>query len=116
ELNEIEDGMLEGYFIYNTDLFDESFIARMAGHYQNLLQELIANRDRCLSELEMLGPDELRTILYEWNNSDKNFPRDKFVHELIDEQATRTPDRVAVIFEGRQMTYKELNQRSDSLA
>jgi amino acid adenylation domain-containing protein len=101
---------------YSTELFDEARIVRMVGHYQTLLGAVAADPDRPLSDLPLLTEAERQQILLEWNRTEVDFPRERHVHELIEEQASRTPDAVAVVFENRQLTYRELNTKANQLA
>jgi amino acid adenylation domain-containing protein len=101
---------------YSTDLFDEDRIARMCGHYQTLLASVAADPSQRLSDLPILTAQERRQVLYEWNNTQAEFPKDKCIHELFEAQVERTPDAPAVVFEDSQLTYRELNKRANQLA
>jgi len=107
---------LVGVWEYNTDLFDEATIARIAGHYQTLLEGIVANSKQAISELPLLTPGERRQLLIEWNNTAKDYPQEKCIHQLFEEQVERTPDAVAVVFEEKQLTYRELNVKANQLA
>ena len=114
-LRETTEG-LRGVFVYNTDLFDRATIERMAGHYQRIMEGIAANPDQRLSELPLLSEAERYKLLVEWNDTKSDYPRDKCIHEMFEEQAERTPDAVAVIFGDQQLTYRELNMRANQLA
>ena len=114
-INETEEGLL-GSIEYNTDLFDQPTIARMADHFQQLVQGIVANPDQTLSALPLLTPKEYHQIVHEWNDSVTEYPREKCVHQLFEEQVARKPDNVAAVFEDQQLTYAELNVRSNQLA
>lgn len=101
---------------YNTDLFDGATIARMTGHFQTLLEAIIANPKQAISELPLLTEQERQQLLVEWNNTEAEYPFDKCIHQLFEEQVQRVPDAVAVVFEGEQLTYRELNARANQLA
>jgi surfactin family lipopeptide synthetase A len=103
-------------FIYNTDLFDAATIARMAGHFQTLLQGIVARPDQRLSGLPLLTPAERNRLLVEWNNTQADFPRDQCVHQLFEARAARTPNATAVVLENEQIDYCELNRRANQLA
>jgi amino acid adenylation domain-containing protein/natural product biosynthesis luciferase-like monooxygenase protein len=107
---------LHGTFEYSTDLFDESTIARLIDHFKTLLERVVTDPDRRLSELPLLREGERRRLLKEWNDTAVEYPRDKCLHELFAEQAERTPDTVAVVFEDQQLSYGELDQRSNQVA
>ncbi|MEH2262461.1 non-ribosomal peptide synthetase [Nostoc sp.] len=101
---------------YNTDLFDAATIARMARNYQILLEGILSNPEQQISELPLLTPAERDQLLFEWNNTKVEYPQDKCIHQLFEEQVRRTPDAVAVEFGAEQLTYNELNQRANKLA
>jgi amino acid adenylation domain-containing protein/non-ribosomal peptide synthase protein (TIGR01720 family) len=114
-LEEKPDG-ISANFEYSTDLFDAATICRMAGHFQRLLEEIAANPDRCIEELPLLTENERYQLLREWNDAPVDYPRDRCIHQLFEQQAERTPDAVAVVFEDQKLTYRELNERANQLA
>ena len=101
---------------YNTDLFDSDTIDRMAGHFQALLEGIIANPDARLSELPLLTQPERHQLLVAWNATQAEYPRDTCIHKLFEEQAERAPDATALVFEDQRLTYRELNRRANQLA
>ena len=101
---------------YCTDLFDAGTVRRMLGHYQVLLEGIVANPDARIAELPLLTEAERHQLLVEWNQTEVDYPRDKCVHQLFEAQVERTPDAIALIFEAQQLTYRELNQRANQLA
>ncbi|HAG82187.1 MAG TPA: non-ribosomal peptide synthetase, partial [Cyanobacteria bacterium UBA12227] len=114
-MEETDSGLI-GTFEYSTDLFEANTIARMAGHLQTLLSGIVTDRDRHLYELPLLPEAETNTLLREWNDTQTDYPLNLCIHELFEAQVERTPDAVAVVFEGQQLTYRELNQRANQLA
>jgi len=106
---------LAGAIRYSTDLFEPETITHLAGHFQTLLAAIVANPDQSIATLPMLTERERQQILIEWNNTATDYPRDKSIHQLFEEQVERTPDKIAVIFEQAQLTYRELNQRANQL-
>ncbi|GAB4190132.1 MAG: hypothetical protein Fur006_31950 [Coleofasciculaceae cyanobacterium] len=107
---------LTGILEYNTDLFEAATINRMAGHFQQLLEGIVINPDRPLSELPMLTEAERQQLLVEWNQTQVDYPKDYCIHELFEAQVERTPDAIAVVFEDQQLTYRELNAKANQLA
>jgi amino acid adenylation domain-containing protein len=107
---------LKGEFVYNADLFDASTIERMAGHYLRILERIVVNPEQRLSDLPLLTEEERYQLLVKWNNTGEDYPRDKCIHELFEEQVVRNPDAIAVIFGEKQLTYGQLNSRADQLA
>nr|AGH69808.1 non-ribosomal peptide synthase [Nostoc sp. 'Peltigera membranacea cyanobiont'] len=107
---------LTGSWEYNSDLFKPNTIARMTGHFQILLEAIVANPDQRVGELCLLTESEKYQLLVEWNNTTKEYSFDKCIHELFEEQVTRSPDAIAVILEGEQLTYRELNKQANRIA
>ncbi|HEY9873030.1 MAG TPA: amino acid adenylation domain-containing protein, partial [Candidatus Obscuribacterales bacterium] len=115
DLWEDADG-ISGVFEYSTDLFDASTIGRMVGHFQTLLEGIVANPDRPISTLPLLTAAEQHQILLGWNNTQTNYSENRCLHQLIEQQAEKYPDNIAVVFADQKLTYKELNQRANQLA
>jgi len=107
---------LRGYWEYNTDLFDAATIERMMGHFQTLLGAIAANPEGRVGELRLLTAAERHQLLVEWNDTFAEYPQDKCIHQLFEEQVERTPDAVAVVFEEERLTYRELNAKANQLA
>ncbi|HYO53900.1 condensation domain-containing protein, partial [Archangium sp.] len=111
-----EDGGMLGVCEYSTDLFEEQTIQRMLGHMKTLLEGVVANPEQRLSQLPLLGVEEKRQLLVEWNRTGAECPRETSIHEWFEAQAERTPDALAVSSASGRMTYGELNQRANQLA
>jgi non-ribosomal peptide synthetase component F len=107
---------LHGFVEYATDLFDRSTIERLAGHYERLLAGIVAAPESRVCDLPLLSDGERRRLVVEWNDTSASYPRDKCLHELFAEQASRTPDAVAAVFEDERLTYQELDRRANRLA
>uniref|UniRef100_UPI003CD0D943 amino acid adenylation domain-containing protein n=1 Tax=Microcystis sp. M058S1 TaxID=2771123 RepID=UPI003CD0D943 len=101
---------------YNTDLFEDTTITPMAGHFVTLLESIVENPQQPVSLLPLLTQREQHQLLVEWNNTKAEYPSNKCIHQLFEEQVERTPDAVAVVFEEQQLTYNELNCRANQLA
>ncbi|NES43565.1 amino acid adenylation domain-containing protein, partial [Moorena sp. SIO2C4] len=111
-----EDSYLVGFLKYNVDLFDEQTIARMAGHFQNLLEGIVNDPQQRVTALPLMTEAELNQILVEWNNTKTDYPKDKCIHQLFEEQVENNPDAVAVVFEQQKLTYSQLNSKANQLA
>jgi amino acid adenylation domain-containing protein len=109
-------GRLQGYCIYDGGLFKADTIERMLGHFKTLLEGIVRNPDQRISELALLTDSEKHWLLIERNDIKTDYPKDKCIHQLFEEQVERTPEAVAVIFEDQQLTYRELNNRANQLA
>ena len=108
-------GGFDALWEYSTDLFDRRTIDRIHAHLVRLLQAVVDDPNRCVDELPMLSEDERQLLLVEWNNTDADYPR-ATLHGLVEAQAKRSPDAVAVIFEQEQLTHGELDARANQLA
>ncbi|MDY6900050.1 MAG: amino acid adenylation domain-containing protein [Cyanobacteriota bacterium] len=107
---------LKGTVIYNQELFEPLSIKRMIGHFENLLHAIVLNPHTVVKELTILSEVERHQILVEWNQTAFEYPKDKCIHQLFEEQVVKTPDAVAIIFEQQQLTYRELDNRANQLA
>ncbi|MCA1993235.1 MAG: amino acid adenylation domain-containing protein, partial [Coleofasciculus sp. S288] len=105
---------LRGQVIYCTDLFDEATITRMLGHFQVLLEGIVANPEQRLCELPILTKAEQHQLLVEFNQNQSQI--EQCFHQLFEAQVEKTPDAIAVVFEDKQLTYRQLNNRSNQLA
>ncbi len=114
ELQERPEGLV-GRFEYSTDLFNADTIERMVGHFQTLLEGIVANPEQKIAQLPLLTEFE-RQQLAGWNNTETDYPKDACIHQLFEQQVERSPDAIALVFEDEQLTYKELNQRANQLA
>ena len=101
---------------YATDLFEASTIERMARHWQNLLQAMIADQQQTIGQLNLLGEDEQQHILQLWNQTDAGFSSERLVHERVADRAAETPQAVAVKFDAQTLTYGELDRQANRLA
>ncbi|MGY2407835.1 amino acid adenylation domain-containing protein, partial [Pseudomonas sp. SDO5222_S391] len=101
---------------YATDLFEPTTIARMARHWQNLLQAMVADQQQSIGRLNLLDADEQQHILQLWNGTDSGFPATRFVHELFGDRARENPDAVAVKFDTQTLSYGELERQANRLA
>ncbi|MFB2970447.1 amino acid adenylation domain-containing protein [Aerosakkonema sp. BLCC-F183] len=104
-----------GGFIYNTDLFDADTMTRMAGHFQTLLESIVAHPEQRICELSLLTEREHQQLLL-WNNTQADYPLNACIHHLFEAWVEQTPDAVALIFEDEELTYRELNAKANQLA
>ncbi|BAZ25556.1 amino acid adenylation domain-containing protein [Kalymmatonema gypsitolerans NIES-4073] len=106
---------LRGLWEYNTDLFDGSTIERMSQHFQTLLEAIVSDPQQHVTQLPLLTPNERQQLLVEWNNTQADYQQ-QCIHKLFEQQVEKTPDAVAVVFEDKQLTYQQLNNRANQLA
>ncbi|MFN2285313.1 MAG: amino acid adenylation domain-containing protein [Anaerolineae bacterium] len=107
---------LNGYFEYNTDLFDVNTIQRMTRHLEMLLEGIVTNPDKPITTLPILTEAEKQQILVEWNDTATDYPQDRCVHHGIELQAQKTPDAIAIIAGEQRFTYREINVRANQMA
>ncbi len=110
------DDSVSAAFQYNLDLFDESTIVRMVGHFQNLLESIVDNPERPLADLKLLNKAEENLLLEDWNDTAVEFPRPCCLHEMFEAQVRQKPDAIAVQCNGQQLTYRELNKLANQVA
>jgi amino acid adenylation domain-containing protein len=106
---------LIGILRYNTDLFDGTTISRMADHFRTLLEGIVANPEQQISTLPLLTEAE-QHLLWEWNNTQADYPQNKCIHQLFESRVQETPNAVAVVFQDQQLTYQKLNTQANQLA
>ena len=107
---------IQGYLEYNTDLFDRPTVARLASHFANLAAAAVATPGTRLSGLDPLSAAERRQILREWNDTRAPFPEATLLHQFFEAAVERSPEAVAAVCAGRELTYAELEARSNRLA
>ncbi|MCY9537229.1 amino acid adenylation domain-containing protein [Paenibacillus thiaminolyticus] len=101
---------------YNTDLFDETTIRRMIEHYIELLHSILENSNQTVHSLPMLPDAEQNQLLREWNNTNTKLEDTRTIHQIFEEQVARTPERIAVVCENEQWTYRQINNLANLLA
>ncbi|WP_250944740.1 non-ribosomal peptide synthetase [Clostridium felsineum] len=101
---------------YCSDLFKEESAERILTHYVRILEQITENVERKISEIEIVTPEERNLILKNFNNTKTEYPKDKTVVDLFEEQVEKTPKNVALVFENKQLTYAELNRKANQVA
>ena len=109
-------GALRGVVTYSTDLFDAATMERLVGHYTELLTAVALDPAQPLSALPILTEVEQERLLLEWNATDREYPRDRCVQELFEQQVARSPEATAVTFGDERLTYRDLNRSANRLA
>ncbi|MDP4182369.1 MAG: condensation domain-containing protein, partial [Bacillota bacterium] len=103
-------------FDYRTDVFLPEEIIQMYGHINVLLKDILDNPQKTIRQLNILSNEEQYKILNQFNSTKIDYPRDKTIHELFEEQVKRAPDRIAVICEEKELSYLELNRLANQIA
>jgi amino acid adenylation domain-containing protein len=111
----IDIGYLHCTFEYDSDLYEESTIHRMAGHFAKLVERVVAAPDEKLSQFSLLSPAEVQQLA-EWNNTGSEYPRELCIHAAFEEQVKRTPYKTAIIDQKNRLSYHELNELANRLA
>ncbi|MEO8379795.1 MAG: amino acid adenylation domain-containing protein, partial [Acidobacteriota bacterium] len=101
---------------YTSALFDRATVERWAGYYVRLLEAMVLDASTAVDTLPLLSDAERRRLLVELNATEADYPQDKLIHELFEQQAAAQPDAVAVVFEEQSLSYHELNARANQLA
>ena len=110
------DGIFRIHYDYLTDRFTEHEIEMLHRHLETLLFDAIANDTENIYELDILTAEERQKLLCDFNNTAMEYPKDKCIHQLFEEQAARTPDKIAVVACDTTLTYKELNEEANRIA
>ena len=114
-LEETREG-IRGQIEYNSDLYDARTISQMCEHYRKILWQMAQDLEQKVSTIEMLTDKERHQLLVEWNQTDREPNERRCLHQMVEQQAARTPEAVAVADEQNQLSYKELNARANQLA
>jgi amino acid adenylation domain-containing protein len=115
DLTETPQG-LRGHFEYNTDLFEATTIARMVGHLQTLLQGVVTNPQQRLADLSILTEPKQMQLLEQWSHARGDYARDLSINDLFRRQVNATPAKAAVVGEGKELTFQQLDQQANKLA
>ncbi|MEP6901718.1 MAG: amino acid adenylation domain-containing protein [Actinomycetota bacterium] len=103
-------------WIYDRNKMDAENIDKLIRHFTTFLKGIVANSECQIAYLPLLTEKERHQLLVEWNDNQRDYPKDKCIHQLFEAQVNRTPDAVALIFGDEHLTYQELNRRANQLA
>ncbi|PYP82593.1 MAG: non-ribosomal peptide synthetase, partial [Blastocatellia bacterium AA13] len=106
---------LTGSLRYSTDLFEAGRIRRMLSHFTRVLEGMVEKEDGLVREVELISKAEREEMLVGWNQTGADYRRDRCVHELFEEQVEKRRDAVAVAYEGKRVSYGELNRRANQV-
>ncbi|MCB4762296.1 MAG: amino acid adenylation domain-containing protein, partial [Sulfurovum sp.] len=112
EVNEELHGSLE----YATDLFSQTYIESMIEHFKILLEAIVKDETQAISKYPILTKQEEQQLLIEYNDTKVDYPKEKTIHQLFEAQVKLNPENVAVVYEDEELTYKQLNTKSNQLA
>ncbi|WP_281377115.1 non-ribosomal peptide synthetase [Fontibacillus panacisegetis] len=109
----------EGYNInweYCDELFKEETVRRMAAHFEQIVREILETPTKKISEIEVITETEKNQILFDFNDTKIIYPKDKSIQGLFEDQVKKTPQEIAIVFEGQKMTYDELDIQANIIA
>ncbi|MBC1221786.1 amino acid adenylation domain-containing protein [Nostoc sp. UCD121] len=112
----VKDDFVNLRVVYDKNLFPSVAIALLAEQFQILVASAIANPNLPISKLKILPNNQSQQLLIDFNQTQTDYPQDKCIHQLFTEQAVKTPDNIAVVFEDEQLSYRELNNQANQLA
>ena len=101
---------------YNPDVYDRKMIEGLLHHFKQILNAILENPEKKISHIDYISPEEKHELLINFNNTEVAYPEDKTIVELFEEQVAKNPNQIAVVFEQKELTYGELNTRSNQLA
>lgn len=119
--SEIKDGIFHFQIRYHEKEFDKNILKHFIKHYKYLFLTFLKVLEKSagskpVREYSILSPKEYQKIVYTWNNTKKEYPENKTIHQLFEDQAEKTPDHIALVYKNTRLTYFELNARSNQLA
>ena len=106
---------IEGVIEYNSSLYEKATITKIIGHFTTLMSEALTNPSIRISDLDILSEEEKRYLLFELNDTIANYPTEKTIPELFEDQVAKNYNKLAIVFEDKKMTYDELNKRANQL-
>ncbi|WDZ59769.1 non-ribosomal peptide synthetase [Paenibacillus polymyxa] len=110
------DRELEIKFSYNALTYNKNAIKQLAAHLIQMMEQVIQNPNIRVSEIDILTAEEKQQLLFDFNDTRRPYPSDHTIHHGFELQAEKTPDAVAIVFENRELTYRELNIKANQLA
>jgi amino acid adenylation domain-containing protein len=110
-----DDGEFHCRFEYNTDLFERRTIERMVGHFQQLMESGVASPDTPVAELPLMSAEERRQVVVEWNQTADDYPRDRTLQQVFEQQVERTPHATALMHAGKRWSYEQINRDANRL-
>jgi surfactin family lipopeptide synthetase A len=101
---------------YDVGLYGERKMKQVLGHYEKVLEEMVRDGGQALWDFTLMTGQEVHRVLADWNDTRVRYEQELCVHRLLENQAGRTPGAAAVVFNGEELTYRELNERANQLA
>lgn len=108
-------GSLQIFYDYQTSKFTEEEVKEIHNRILYIIEQVLSN-NIALKEIEIVTEAEKQKLLYDFNNTKAEYPKDKTIAQVFEEQAQENPDKIAIVFENDKLTYKEFNEKSNKLA
>ncbi len=113
--NANEDAIL--YLDYLLEIFNGKLpIEQVVSHFEMIINDTLKSTEKKIKDIDILTSEEKQKFIVEWNDTKADYPKDKCIHQLFEEQVERTPNNIAVVFEGSELTYRELNENANRMA
>ncbi|NOQ25416.1 MAG: amino acid adenylation domain-containing protein, partial [Bacteroidales bacterium] len=103
-------------FIYNANIFDSETMKSLKIHFENVIHHIVSDSELRISAIDILTEEEKHQLLYDFNKTETEYPKDKTIHQLFEEQVKQFPDKLALEYENKTFTYQELNEESNKVA
>lgn len=100
---------------YRTSKYDEQDILDLHARILHIIEQILENENILLKDIEIVTPEEKHKILYEFNNTKTDYPKDKTIAQVFEEQVISNPNKPAIVFENKSLTYQEFNQKANQL-
>ncbi|MDP4143547.1 MAG: amino acid adenylation domain-containing protein [Bacillota bacterium] len=101
---------------YNSLVYDDKVVETIKNHILEIINCICSNSEICLKDIRMLTDNEYKQLVYKFNLNEMEYPINATIHELFEEQVVKTPDNAAVVYKNDAITYKELNEKANSVA
>ncbi|EJV87811.1 non-ribosomal peptide synthetase [Bacillus cereus] len=107
---------ITGFVEYKTELYKKQSIEMLIKHYENILGQVVENIDILIKEIECITEEERHEVLYRFNDTKREYPKHKTIKEVFEEEAEMAVEKIAIVSNGVELSYQELNQRANQLA
>lgn len=107
---------MEMHFVYNANVYDQATVERIQAHFMEIIKQMVNDTAVHVQELDILSEDERSLLIEKFNDTATEYPKEKTIYQLFEEQAARTPEQIAIVFEDQKLTYRQLNEQANQLA
>lgn len=110
------DDRVELFIEYCTNLFKEDTIKRFVDHYKYLLEQVLKNPHEKIADLKLAGREERNKVIFDFNDTQTDYPQETPLYRMFELNAAKHPSRTAVLYEGKKLTYGQLNEKANRIA